>query len=145
MHLYRARLRAGQCLYIGILPIALNTQLSQLPHFCPEICPIFCPESQNPTTEQKAKTMKESNNHPTTAQKPKTHLPGTSPSISIEKASAMLNISPAELTSFCNSDTQHRYHHHRTIYTNRIRFFEHDLSKIRNQMGTGTSHVIIRA
>ena len=55
------------------------------------------------------------------------------PSISIDKAAAMLAITPEELTSFCDQDTGQRFHH-RTIYTDKIRFFEPDIKKIRKHL-----------
>ena len=51
-------------------------------------------------------------------------------SISIDRATAMLGITPEELTAICDQDTGQRYHH-RTIYSNRIRFFGADINRIR--------------
>jgi hypothetical protein len=66
------------------------------------------------------------------------HIKADTGSISIEKAAAMLGITPEELTEFCDQDTAQRYHH-RTIYSNRIRFFEADVKKIRKQLTLNTT------
>jgi len=51
-------------------------------------------------------------------------------SISIEKAADMLNIGTEELLSFCEADTECRYHH-LTIYGRKIRFFPKNIEAIR--------------
>lgn len=60
------------------------------------------------------------------------------PSISIDKAATMLNLTPTELTQLCDQDTGQKYHH-RTIFSNRIRFFEPDIKKIRQQLTIKTT------
>ncbi len=62
------------------------------------------------------------------------------PSISIDKAATLLAVSTAELTALCDQDVGHKYHH-RTIFSNRIRFFEPDIKKIRKQLTLKTTQL----
>jgi hypothetical protein len=55
------------------------------------------------------------------------------PSISIDKAATMLAVTPEELTALCDQDTGKKYHH-RTIFSNRLRFFPADIIRIRKQL-----------
>lgn len=54
-------------------------------------------------------------------------------SISLEKAAGQLGLTPEELTAICEKDTGQKYHH-RTIFTNRIRFFKWNIRMIRKQL-----------
>jgi len=56
-------------------------------------------------------------------------------SISIEKAAERLAITPEKLTTLCDQDTGNRFHH-RTIYSNRLRFFESDINKLIKHLTT---------
>ena len=62
------------------------------------------------------------------------HVKPSEGSISVDKASAILGMTPEALTALCDQDPGQKYHH-RTIYTNRIRFFEPDLKRIKKRVG----------
>lgn len=53
--------------------------------------------------------------------------------ISLETAAGQLGLTPEELTAICEKDTGQKYHH-RTIFTNRIRFFKWNIRMIRRQL-----------
>ena len=57
-------------------------------------------------------------------------------SISLEKAAGQLGLTQEELTVICEKDTGQKYHH-RTIFTNRIRFFKKELRRIRGMLDRG--------
>ena len=66
------------------------------------------------------------------------------PSISIDKAAELLNVNTDTLTAFCEQDTVHRYHH-RTVFTNRIRFFSGDICRLKKYFdGSRTASVCTR-
>jgi len=53
--------------------------------------------------------------------------------ISLEKASELLNMTPEELTALCDEDTGFKFHH-RTIFSSRIRFRKNDIIRIRKML-----------